>query len=232
MSFFFLQYVKYFKNHLFSALSPRKNLARNVRSRANLLGGISSESTLKVYTLPMILKYQDTTKRVRRFISAEDNSFANARETKTVIMVGISGSGKSLMINNLINFIYGVEYDNDFRFKLILEDQEKSEREREGTTAMTSWVTSYDLKWQEGFPIDFNLTLIDTPGFADDKGVDYDELIVERIKSMFNSNSALPNQKLDAIGFVIPASTTRLTAEQKYVFDQVLNIFGKDLAET
>ena len=176
----------------------------------------------------MKMKYVDENKRIRRLTSGGPR---NSLDTKTVIMVGISGSGKSLMINNLVNFLYGVDYENEFRFKLILEEKEKSEREEEGTTAMTSWVTAYELIHEQGFPMDFNLTLIDTPGFADDKGVSYDEIIVERIKDMFQSREILPKQKLDAIGFVIPASTTRLTAEQKYVFDQILNIFGKNLKE-
>ena len=205
----------------------KQSLAKDVLSRARLLGSTPG-SSLKIYQLPMSLKFNDDKKRIRRFTSSDNK---NNHDTKTVIMVGISGSGKSLMINNIINFMYGVDYKSDFRLKLILEESERNEREQEGTTAMTSWVSAYDLVWQEGFPVNFNLTLIDTPGFADDKGVDYDGLIVDRIKSMFNSKDTLPRQKLDAIGFVIPASTTRLTYEQKYVFDSILNIFGKDLKE-
>ena len=178
----------------------------------------------------MKMKYADENKRIRALASGGTR---NSLDTKTVIMVGISGSGKSLMINNLVNFLYGVDFETEFRFKLILEEKEKSEREEEGTTAMTSWITAYELIHEQEFPMDFNfnLTLIDTPGFADDRGVTYDELIVARIKDMFQSREILPKQKLDAIGFVIPASTTRLTAEQKYVFDQILNIFGNNLKE-
>ena len=178
----------------------------------------------------MKMKYADENKRIRRLTSGGPH---NSFDTKTVIMVGISGSGKSLLINNLVNFLYGVEYRDEFRFKLILEEKEKSEREEEGTTAMTSWVTAYELIHEQWFPMDFNfnLTLIDTPGFADDKGVSFDELIVERIKDMFQSREIFPEQKLNAVGFVIPASTTRLTAEQKYAFDQILNIIGKNLKE-
>ena len=38
-------------------------------------------------------------------------------------------------------------------------------------------------------------------------------------------------QELDAVGFVVEASRSRLTASQKYVFNSVMSIFGKDVEE-
>ena len=37
--------------------------------------------------------------------------------------------------------------------------------------------------------------------------------------------------KLDAVGFVIPATEARLTPTQQYIFDSILRLFGKDFRE-
>ena len=37
------------------------------------------------------------------------------------MMAGMTGAGKSLMVNNIVNFVYGVNCEDDFRFKLVLE---------------------------------------------------------------------------------------------------------------
>jgi len=36
-------------------------------------------------------------------------------------------------------------------------------------------------------------------------------------------------QELDAVGFVVQSALVRLTSSQKYIFNSVLSIFGKDL---
>ncbi|KAK7895237.1 hypothetical protein WMY93_020562 [Mugilogobius chulae] len=65
--------------------------------------------------------------------------------------------------------------------------------------------------------IDYSLTIIDTPGYGDTRGIDRDRETTEQIRTLFSSDfgSALP----------------RLTATQQYVFDSVLSIFGNDVAE-
>ena len=63
-------------------------------------------------------------------------------------MVGMTGAGKSLMINNIVNYVFGVTCEDNFRFKLILDEEEIAER-GDGTKStaesMTKWVTSYKL---------------------------------------------------------------------------------------
>jgi hypothetical protein len=36
---------------------------------------------------------------------------------------------------------------------------------------------------------------------------------------------------LDAVGFVVPSALPRLTNVQKYIFNSVLSLFGKDVKE-
>ena len=72
------------------------------------------------------------------------------------MMAGMTGAGKSLMVNNIVNFVYGVNCEDDFRFKLILEADELADR-TDGTTdiadSMTRFVTGYRLNYQKGFRV-------------------------------------------------------------------------------
>ncbi len=151
--------------------------------------------------------------------------------TKTIMMVGMCGAGKTLMINNIVNYVFGVNCEDNFRFKLILEEDEMKDR-TDGTCdkadAMTRWVTSYKLNYQTGFRVRYSLILIDSPGFSDTRGIQYDEKTVDCMKAFF-SDQQYPVDELSSVGLVIQASQARLTPEQTYVFNSVLNIFGKDV---
>ncbi|XP_053185480.1 uncharacterized protein LOC128368649 [Scomber japonicus] len=148
----------------------------------------------------------------------------NTRQNRTIMLLGATGSGKSTLINGMINYIVGVEWKDDFRFKLVDEDQSKSQAE-----SQTSEVTVYKINHQEGFQTPFSLTIVDTPGFGDTRGVGRDKEITEQIRRLFTSKNGV--SEIDAVCFVTQASLARLTATQRYVFESVLSIFGKDVAE-
>jgi GTP-binding protein EngB required for normal cell division len=170
----------------------------------------------------------------RHYTVGED--IGMAKPFKTVMMVGMTGAGKSLMLNNMVNYIYGVIFQDNFRFKLIHEDDEISERHSTGDSStsqadsMTRWVSSYTLHYKEGSRVPYTLILIDTPGFGDTRGINFDENIGKNLKEFF-SNKTYPINELSSIGLVIQSSQARLTAEQMYVFNAVLNIFGKNVVK-
>ncbi|CAL8236199.1 unnamed protein product [Boreogadus saida] len=148
----------------------------------------------------------------------------NRMKNRTVIFLGETGSGKSTLINGMINSILGVDWKDSFRFKLIDEGQLKSK-----TESQTSHVTSYKVNHQDGFRVPYSLTLVDTPGFGDSSGMERDRAITEQIRRLFTSPKGVC--EIDAVCFVTQASLARLTATQKYVFDSVLSVFGKDVAD-
>uniref|UniRef100_A0A667ZC03 AIG1-type G domain-containing protein n=1 Tax=Myripristis murdjan TaxID=586833 RepID=A0A667ZC03_9TELE len=143
---------------------------------------------------------------------------------RTIMVLGAAGSGKSTLINGMINYIVGVEWKDSFRFKLIDEGGLRSQAE-----SQTSEVTVYKINHQEGFKIPYSLTIVDTPGFRNTRGIERDRVITEQIRSLFSSAEGV--SEIDAVCFVTQASLSRLTPTQKYVFDSVLSIFGKDVAE-
>ena len=70
--------------------------------------------------------------------------------------------------------------------------------------------------------------MIDTPGFGDTAGLERDKEIVTQMKEFFSIQSI---DQLHGIGFVTQAPLVRLTPTQRYVFDSILAVFGKDVAD-
>ena len=204
---------------------------RLARSMKAVSSPIKRLGDLDVLKLPMKLDHKDENKMFRSMSLGEPSGIHIP--VKIIMMVGMCGAGKSLMINNIVNFVFGVNCEDNFRFKLIVEEDELAER-TDGTSnkaeAMTRWVTSYRLNYTDGFRVRYSLILIDTPGFSDTRGVQYDEQTVESLKAFFNVKVVNVNE-LSSIGLVVQSSQARLTPEQTYVFNSVLNIFGNDVKD-
>ncbi|KAL1280919.1 hypothetical protein QQF64_015519 [Cirrhinus molitorella] len=145
-------------------------------------------------------------------------------KNKVILFLGATGAGKTTLINVMANYILGVKWQDAYRFKLINEVTNRTQAE-----SQTSNVSSFELYNQPGFQIPYSLTIIDTPGFGDTRGIEHDKLISEQIKSFLCSPLGIDH--IDAVCFVVQASLPRLSANQKYIFDSILSIFGKDIAE-
>ncbi|XP_046728001.1 uncharacterized protein si:ch73-170d6.2 isoform X2 [Silurus meridionalis] len=142
---------------------------------------------------------------------------------KTIMLLGATGSGKSTLINGMINYIMGVEWSDTCRFKLIDEQTNKTQAE-----SQTSEVTAYQIHHQNGFQVPYSITIIDTPGFGDTRGIAQDKEITEKIRKFFSEKDGVV--ALDAVCFVVQSALARLTQTQKYIFEAILSIFGKDIA--
>ena len=143
--------------------------------------------------------------------------------SKVVMVMGATGAGKSTLINGMVNYILGVKYNNPFRFMLVC-DGKKSQ-----VDSVTNIITAYTFHWQEGFAIPHSLTIIDTPGFGDTRGIERDKLITAQVKDFFSIKGANGIDQIHGIGFVTQSALVRLTPTQRYVFDSILSIFGKDI---
>lgn len=54
------------------------------------------------------------------------NPKTGSEEEKTIMLVGATGSGKSTLVDGIINYVMGVSFDDPFRFTLVqLEEEEK-----------------------------------------------------------------------------------------------------------
>lgn len=194
-----------------------KRLADAYKDKSTLLK--SETGAIPVYKTPLT-EEQINVDGCKQFSFGKTSNTSN----RTIMVLGATGAGKSTLINGMINYILGVEWEDSYRFKLVDEGQLKSQSE-----SQTSEVTVYKLNHQEGFKVDCSLTIVDTPGFGDTRGIKRDQMITEQLRNLFSADCGV--SEIDAVCFVAQAALALLTPSQKYVFDSVLSIFGKDVAE-
>ena len=180
------------------------------------------EGSPTVYELPTSPTFQSES--IEKKDVAFSSSPAVTAQPKVLMLVGATGAGKTTLINGIANYIMGVEWKDDFRFKLINEKQSSDQ-----TKSQTKVITAYTFHKEHGFPLPYSLTVVDTPGFGDTEGLERDKKITAQIKEFFSSENGI--DQLHAIGFVVQSSLARLTPAQRYIFDAILGMFGKDIAE-
>uniref|UniRef100_A0A667YZN4 Septin-type G domain-containing protein n=1 Tax=Myripristis murdjan TaxID=586833 RepID=A0A667YZN4_9TELE len=201
-------------------MSGSKRLADAVKSENELLQPYKGQTeALSIYKVPL-KEEQLNIEGCRRFSFGKQS----LKRNRTIMVLGAAGAGKTTLINGMINYILDVKWEDSYRFKLVDEGQSKSQAE-----SQISEVTVYKLNHQEGFKTDYSLTIVDTPGFGNTRGIERDKLITEQLRNLFSAKHGV--SEIDAVCFVVQASSARLTPTQKYVFDSVLSIFGKDVAE-
>ncbi|XP_078422177.1 uncharacterized protein LOC144695155 [Cetorhinus maximus] len=194
-----------------------KRLAEKLRRGSTL----TFKGNLPIYTIPL---KKETIDKDGYCVKCSFGKPTTKHSVRSIIVLGATGAGKTTLINGMINYILGVEWEDNFRYKLIDEGTGRSQAE-----SQTSSITAYELHHREGFQIDYSLTIIDTPGFGDTRGITRDKLITDQIREFFTSPAGV--DQIDAVCFVAQASLARLTHAQKYAFDSILSIFGKDIAE-
>ena len=80
--------------------------------------------------------FHDNTNKVRRFeIGSEDPSTSE----KVIMVLGMTGSGKTTHINALANFFFGTEWTDGYRLRLIDEE----EMQKVDGESKTEYITAY-----------------------------------------------------------------------------------------
>ena len=139
--------------------------------------------------------------------------------SKSIILLGQTGTGKTTLINRLINYLTGIKFEDKFRYKIIEEEPNRNRSE-----SQTSEVNIYYIHSHNGYP---QIKIIDTPGFGDARGIEMDMKIIKKIENVFKNEI----NQINTICFVTQSCIARLTAYQKYIHSNIINIFGNDVAE-
>ncbi|XP_030635301.1 uncharacterized protein LOC115816487 [Chanos chanos] len=157
----------------------------------------------------------DKDERVRRWTFGKRD---NNKPNKTILVVGETGTGKTTLINTMVNYVLGVRWEDRMWFEITEEDGDRQYK------SQTSAITVYEI-FPENSSI--SLSLIDTPGYGGTGGVEKDKEISENLLKLFQCESGV--HEIDAVCLVVAATQKRLSDRQRYIFDAVISIFGKDI---
>ncbi len=205
------------------AIRTNKLLSKHFIEHSVLVS--SSEDQPDIYALPLkfVTKQTEDGKNIAKCIIGDPppQSF----NEKVLMLVGATGAGKTTLLNGIANYVLGVHLKDNFRFKVDTDDSTVSKAH-----SQTSWITAYTFYPMQGSPLSYPLTVIDTPGLGDTRGITRDKEIIAQIQAFFSTAEKYGIDHLDGVGIVLQASTTRLTPTQQYIFDSILKIFGKDVS--
>lgn len=182
-----------------------------------------------IYALPITEIRQARNEKAKTKKFDIGGSPIQSKESKTIMLVGATGTGKSTLVDGIVNFVLGVKWDDPFRFTVIDLEQEEKDREKNQALSQTEWITCYTLNPEKGSRLKYPLNIIDTPGFGDTRGLKRDQEIVEQIRELFSEKEPKGVTFIDAVCFLIKAPDARLTAVQSYIFQSIMSLFGKDI---
>ncbi|XP_017294725.1 uncharacterized protein LOC108249696 isoform X1 [Kryptolebias marmoratus] len=141
----------------------------------------------------------------------------DAYKTKQkILLVGETGAGKSILINALVNYMMGVKWEDEVWFQIVKEEEHQ-----------TSDIVMYEIFGFEDKILPYSLSIIDTPGFGDTRGIKNDFIVSQRLFDLFRSEDGV--HEIHAVGLVMKATDNRLSDRLMYVLDSVMSLFGKDI---
>ncbi|RXN08639.1 hypothetical protein ROHU_031696 [Labeo rohita] len=169
----------------------------------------------KRFRLDTVRKVLDDNEKVRKWTyGIKDTS----KPCKIILLVGETGAGKTTLINTMVNYILGVKFEDEIWYEITEEEA------RDQSESQTSEITIYEI-FHVKSPI--SLTIIDTPGYGDTRGLEKDLEVAANLATLFQSNDGV--HEIDAVCFVTQASKNRLSDRQHYIISSVLSLFGKDI---
>ena len=196
----------------FTTLDKDIRAVESIKNRSKKIG---NHHGLDLYAVPLT-KTTKSGAKFDRFVFGKPYHSSD-RQHKTIVLMGVTGSGKTTLINAMINYVFNIQSDDPFRFQLIQKRPTKTNR-----------IAVYDIHHDEEFNIPFSLTIVDTPSFVDNP--EKNEEITEMISDLFRAGHC-EILDLKMIGLVAQASWPLLMDSQIQILDAVSNIFGDEATD-
>lgn len=149
--------------------------------------------------------------------------------SSNIMIIGETGVGKSTWIHCFINYMQSIQLEENERYylfdeKSLQEEYEKKHGKKLEGCSVTDVPAIYNIEASNLFknPI----RLIDTAGFGDTRGPEYDEKITEDIRNLFEGSEI---ETLNAVCLIFKANQTRSTDRLKMVMNKLFSLFGKEI---
>ncbi|XP_070000077.1 uncharacterized protein [Penaeus vannamei] len=178
------------------------------------------EEGLQQYILKTTVIKKDERNKVQVLSVGEPSD----RPTKCILLLGESGAGKTTIVSAMVNYLFGVKYDNNFRLKV--EDQLEDANRRE-TESQTDYITVYLLNHHDEMSFEFSLMIVDTPGLADTRGAQQQNNVKSHLEAFLTSDYGIDD--LSCIGLVAKANTNRDFVFQKELLSDIISLLGNNV---
>ena len=159
----------------------------------------------------------------RKLTNEEKESSSN------IMIIGETGVGKSTWIHSFINYMQSIQLEENDRYylfdeKSLQEEYQKLHGKKEPGCSVTDTPAIYNIEASMLFknPI----RLIDTAGFGDTRGPQYDAKITEDIKDLFEGSEI---ENLNAVCLIFKATETRATDRLEMVMNKLFSLFGSEI---
>ena len=167
-------------------------------------------------------KLKDIPKKFYQYSKAKEAfSFSEENKSKTIMVIGKTGEGKTSFINGLLNYINQVNYNSKERYLIVNEKTGREDTESQTSDIQLFYIHSIN----KNIP---PIKIIDTPGISDTRGINLDKKTI-KILDTFLLSKKVP--KINNIFFFINSTFPRLTSEVIYIYHTILNIFPKSFME-
>ncbi|CAL4183546.1 unnamed protein product, partial [Meganyctiphanes norvegica] len=160
---------------------------------------IHENNGLEIRVLKM-KELNDIDRKIKRFNFGKSNDIST--EVK-LIFVGETGSGKTTLINSIVNNLFGVNFCDNFRYSV----PNLNNKNKRDSDSQTDHVTEYTFNHKKGMKRKCKFVFVDTPGFGDTRGL---KVHNEHLRDILEyiSKESFPN-----FGLVVQSTATRLTPE-------------------
>lgn len=190
-----------------------KNLAFKIKQESTLLH-VHPEipNSLPMYAVQYEMEEYDD-KKIRKIIIGEELDDGCIQIGKSILLFSTPHSGKTTLLQGIMNFIFGVSSADGFRLCFAPELTVKNDLYKD-------WVTVYEFHEYEGGRLDHPFTIIDIPRFHGSK-----KEYFLRIHDQITSYKTI----IDCICFVAQNNTFSLPYEQIEYIQSIKHIFQTDM---
>ncbi|XP_053652872.1 uncharacterized protein [Cherax quadricarinatus] len=149
----------------------------------------------------------------------------NEEPIKSVLLLGQTGAGKTCVINAMINFLFGVDFDDNFRFQL--KDQVYRDNLLQ-VESQTEYITAYIVYHQAGMAQECNYMLIDTPGFGNTRENE-EKVLMERVAHFLKNDYGIND--LNCIALVTKANENRISVNLLNILEDFTSVFESNIGD-
>ena len=149
----------------------------------------------------------------------DEFDYNDNKNAKIILFIGKTGDGKSTAINAFFNIIKGIKIEDKYRYILIKEPK----KDKGQAESQTDGLHLYYVKDNNNKPI----IIIDSQGFGDTRGIEYDVLIKQAFESAFTNII----DHINTICFIAKSTESRLDILIKYIFSCVTSLFSEDITQ-